>query len=71
MLEKINNFLDKFLKWKVVLYLILGDIVIMPYTIIISAYKIPTLFNVIMILSVGVSISLFSKAIKNILEEWC
>lgn len=68
MVEKLNNFLDRFLKWKVVLYLLLGDLFLIPYTFLISMYKIPTLFNVIMILSVGCSINLFSKAIKNIIE---
>lgn len=68
MLEKINNFCDKFLRWKVIKYLLLGDLLMVPYTFFITMYKIPTLFNVIMILSVGCSITSFSKATKNILE---
>lgn len=68
MLEKINNFCDKFLRWKVIKYLLLGDLLMVPYTFFITMYNIPILFNVIMILCVGCSINLFSKAIKNIVE---
>ena len=68
MIEKINNFCDKILRWKVIKYLLLGDLFMVPYSFFITMFNIPTLFNVIMIFSLCFSINSFSKAIKNIVE---
>lgn len=68
MFEKMNNFCDRFLKWKVIKYLLLADLCIIPYTFYINFYNIPILFNVIMIFSLCTSINCYSKAIKNIVE---
>lgn len=68
MFEKLDNFANKFLKWKVIKYLLLADLCMIPYTFYIQFYNIPILFNIIMIFSISSSINCFSKAFKNIVE---
>lgn len=68
MFKKIDNFANKFLKWKVIKYLLLADLCMIPYTFYVQFYNIPALFNIIMILSLGSSINCFNKAFRNIAE---
>lgn len=68
MIEKINNFLDKFLKWKVLLNIILSEICIFPYVFFISMYKIPSLFNLIMIFSLNFSLMFWTRALKEMFD---
>ena len=63
MLEKIDKFIDKFLKWKVLKNIILAELFILPHTLICSIYNISIIPLIIMDLSFGISISFFTKAI--------
>ena len=68
MLEKLDSFANKFLKWKVVKYLLLSDLFMIPYTFYVQFYNIPALFNIIMVLSLCFSFNCLNKAFRNIAE---
>lgn len=68
MLKKIDEFCNRILKWKVLKYLLLGDLFLLPYTFIVYIYNIPLLFRVIIILSVSFSVANMTIAFKNIIE---
>lgn len=65
MLEKIDRFIDKYLNWKVLLNLGIAEVCLLPYILITSTYKMPVLFKIIMVLSIGIAISYTRKALKN------
>lgn len=69
MLKKLDSFINRFFNWKFIVNYIIGCIIIIPYNIVISFYNIPVLYSVIMVLSIGTSISFFAKAIKYIVEK--
>lgn len=65
MLEKIDKFIDKYLNWKVLLNFGIAEVCFLPYMLITSTYKMPVLFKIIMVLSIGTAISYTRKALKN------
>lgn len=68
MLEKIDNFINKFLKWKVLKYLLLAELCIIPHTLIVSKYGIDGFDLIVMCFSYGLSIDCCVKAFKNFFE---
>lgn len=69
MLEKIDKFTDRFLKWKVLKYFLLGDLLLIPWTLISSTYHLSFWPRTIMMASVISSVSCFTKAIFNLKER--
>ena len=65
MLKKIDKFIDKYFNWKVLLNLGLAELCLLPYMVITSTYKMPILFKIIMVLSIGTAISCTRKALKS------
>ena len=66
MLEKIDRFIDKYLNWQVLFNLGISELCLIPYMLITSTYKMPILFKIIIVLSIGLSISFTTKAFKII-----
>jgi len=66
MLEKIDKFIDKYLNWKVLLYLLLAEACLFPYMLIVDTYNIPVAFKILMALCIATAISCTREALKNI-----
>ena len=63
MLEKIDKFIEKFLKWKVLKNIILAQLFIIPHSVLASFYNISGIHLIIMNVCFGTAISFFTKAI--------
>lgn len=68
MLEKIDKFINKFLKYDVIIYILLSNFCLIPHTLIANKYGIDGLELIIMCFSFGLSIDFFVKAFKKVFE---
>lgn len=68
MLEKIDKFINKFLNWNVLKYILLSNLCLIPHTLIATKYRMSGIDLIIMCFSFGFSIDCFVKAYKNFFE---
>lgn len=68
MLENIDNFINKFLNWNVLKYIILSELSLIPYLLITNKYGVHGFELFVMGLSFGASVNYCVKAFKNFFE---
>lgn len=67
MFNKIKEILTRCFSWKFFINLILAEVFMLPYVFLVSMYKIPNLFNFIMIFSLTFSLMFWFKALDDII----
>lgn len=67
MFNKIKEILTRGFSWKFFINVVLSEICILPYVFLVSMYKIPNLFNLIMIFSLNFSLMFWFKALDEII----
>lgn len=63
MLEKIDEFINKFLNWKILKYVLLANLCTCIHSLIAARYNISFLHMLLMNISFGLGISFFEKSI--------